>query len=69
MYFFHFNIIFKGYFPFTVTIKYQLYSPCCTITPLNLSYTQYFVPHTSHLYLALPPTVNHSFVLYISEYH
>lgn len=38
-------------------------------TPLNLSYTQYFVPPISHLYLTLPSTVNHSFVLYIYEYH
>lgn len=38
-------------------------------TPLNLSYTQYFVPPISHLYLTLPSTVYHSFVLYIYEYH
>ena len=28
-----FNAIFKSYFPFTVTTKYQLYSLCCTIHP------------------------------------
>ena len=32
-----FYTIFKGYFPFAVTTKYWLWSPCCTIHPGNLS--------------------------------
>ena len=43
----HFNTIFKGYFPFTVIIKYWQYSTCCIIhswdylTPNSLYSTPY----------------------------
>ena len=35
-----FNTIFKGYTAFTVITKYWLCSPCCTVHPCSLSYTQ-----------------------------
>ena len=35
-----------GYFPFMVITKYWFHSPCCTLHPCSLSYTQKFVPLT-----------------------
>ena len=47
--------IFKDYTLFTVMIKYLPYSPCCTIHPCSLSYTQQFVlPSPQPLYCLSP---------------
>ena len=52
-----FCIQFKDYFPFTVITEYWLYSPCCTIHPCSVSYTQ--IVSTSHSPTSILPLPFH----------
>jgi len=59
----------KDYIPFIVIVKYLLYSPCYTIYPCSLLYTNnlyLFIPYPPHCPSLLPPG-HYQFVFYICE--
>ena len=64
--------IFKGYTPLRVTIKYRLYSPCCTMYPYSffILYTRVCPLNPLPLYCPPPfvlPTGIYQFIPYIWE--